>query len=100
MGIFSAIIVVFPQIIPLRAAYQIDPVNQGIIFSRQLRAWLSKPSCWHESFLSSYRFRKPLQEGYCSNLPILLVLLMGVLVITYLPILTTFRPHKFGGAAF
>ena len=43
-------------------------------------------------FLSSYRFDKPVLEVARSVIPILLVLLAGVLVITYFPALTTFLP--------
>lgn len=40
-------------------------------------------------FLSSYRFRKPLLEVAAATLPMLAVLAFGVLVITYVPWLTT-----------
>ena len=43
-------------------------------------------------FLSSYRFNKPVPEVTRSVVPILLVLLLGVLLITYLPPLTTWLP--------
>jgi C4-dicarboxylate transporter DctM subunit len=100
MDIFSAIIVVVPLIIPLGVAYQIDPVHLGIIFLANLELGYLTPPVGMNLFLSSYRFHKPLPEVYRSVVPILLVLLMGVLVITYLPVLTTFLPHKFGGAAY
>jgi TRAP-type C4-dicarboxylate transport system permease large subunit len=41
-------------------------------------------------FLAAYRFDRPLGEVYRSVLPFLLILLLGVLVITYVPALTTF----------
>ncbi|MEK7283426.1 MAG: TRAP transporter large permease subunit, partial [Acidobacteriota bacterium] len=47
-------------------------------------------------FLSSYRFDKPLLEVYRAVLPMLLVLLAGVLVITYVPALTTALPEWLG----
>jgi len=40
-------------------------------------------------FMSAYRFEKPFGEVCRSVLPFLLVLLAGVLVITYVPELTT-----------
>jgi C4-dicarboxylate transporter DctM subunit len=100
IDIFSAIIVVVPLIIPLGAAYQIDPVHLGIIFLANLELGYLTPPVSMNLFLSSYRFRKSLPEIYRSVFPILLVLLLGVLVITYVPVLTTFLPHKFGGSAF
>jgi TRAP-type C4-dicarboxylate transport system permease large subunit len=40
-------------------------------------------------FLSAYRFDRPFLEVARSTLPFLLILLGGVLVITYIPALTT-----------
>ena len=45
--------------------------------------------------LSSYRFNKPMSEVTRATLPMLLVLLVGVLLITYVPPLTTLLPHLF-----
>ena len=39
-------------------------------------------------FLASYRFNEPLTRIYRSVLPFLLILLGGVLLITYVPALT------------
>ncbi len=47
-------------------------------------------------FLSSSRFRKPLSEVLRSVIPISIVLFVGVLLITYFPVLTTTLPHYFG----
>ena len=46
-------------------------------------------------FLASYRFEKPLLEVYKAVIPMLLVLLIGVLLITYIPWLSTFLPDLF-----
>jgi C4-dicarboxylate transporter, DctM subunit len=44
-------------------------------------------------FLSSYRFNKPIAEVTRSVLPMLGVLFVGVLLITYFPPLTTLLPR-------
>ena len=44
---------------------------------------------------SSYRFNKPILEVMRAVIPMLLVLLIGVLLITYFPPLTTFLPRLF-----
>jgi C4-dicarboxylate transporter DctM subunit len=41
-------------------------------------------------FFASYRFDKPLLTIYRAAVPMLLILGLGVLVITYVPWLTTF----------
>jgi C4-dicarboxylate transporter DctM subunit len=47
-------------------------------------------------FLSSYRFEKPVPEVARAALPMLGVLAIGVLVITYVPFLSTFLPGWLG----
>ena len=46
-------------------------------------------------FLSSYRFGKPVPTVIRSVIPMFLILLLGVLLITYFPALTTFLPSLF-----
>jgi len=47
-------------------------------------------------FLSSYRFGKPVLQVSRAVIPMQGVLLAGVLLITYLPPLTTFLPRWLG----
>ena len=92
MDIYSAIVVVVPLIVPLGVAFGIDPVHLGIIFLANLELGYLTPPVGMNLFIASYRFNKPLPEVYRSILPILFVLLVGVLLITYIPPLTTFLP--------
>jgi len=95
MDIYSAIVVVVPLIVPIGLAYGIDPVHLGIIFLANLQLGYLTPPVGMNLFLSSYRFNKPLPEVYRSVLPIFFVLLIGVILITYFPPLTTFLPNFF-----
>jgi tripartite ATP-independent transporter DctM subunit len=95
MDIFSAIVVVVPLITPMGAAFGIDPVHLGVIFLANLELGYLTPPVGMNLFLSSYRFGKPLPEVYRSVVPMLLVLLVGVLLITYVPLLTTLLPSLF-----
>jgi len=45
--------------------------------------------------LSSYRFNKPMTEVTRAALPMLAVMFFGVLLITYIPALTTWLPGLF-----
>ena len=92
MDIFSAIVVVVPLLIPLGAEFGIDPIHLGIIFMANLQLGYLTPPVGMNLFLSSYRFSKPMSEVVRSVIPMLLVLLIGVLVITYIPWLTTWLP--------
>ncbi len=95
MDIFSAIIVVVPLLIPLGAAFGINPVHLGIIFLANLELGYLTPPVGMNLFLSSYRFNKPMPQVSRSIIPILLVLLGGVLLITYVPFLSTALPQLF-----
>jgi tripartite ATP-independent transporter DctM subunit len=89
MDIFSATVVVVPLIVPLGAAFGIHPVHLGIIFIANLELGYLTPPVGLNLFLSSYRFNKPLLEVARASLPMLAILGFGVLVITYVPWLTT-----------
>ncbi len=93
MDIYSAIVVVVPIIVPIGAAFGIDPVHLGIIFLANLELGYLTPPVGMNLFLSSYRFSKPMPEVVRSIVPILLVLLAGVLLITYIPPLSTLLPQ-------
>jgi C4-dicarboxylate transporter, DctM subunit len=89
MDIFSATFVVAPLLVPLGLAYDVHPVHLGIIFIANLELGYLTPPVGLNLFLSSYRFRRPLMEVAAASFPMLLVLGFGVLVITYVPWLTT-----------
>ena len=96
MDIFSAIVVVVPLIVPIGVAFGVDPIHLGIIFLANLELGYLTPPVGMNLFLASYRFSKPLSEVSRSIIPILLVLLAGVLFITYVPWLTTALPRALG----
>lgn len=95
MDIFSAIVVVVPLIVPLGVAFGIDPIHLGIIFLANLELGYLTPPVGMNLFLASYRFGKPMGFVYRAVVPMLLVLLVGVLIITYVPPLTTALPRLF-----
>ncbi len=89
MDIFSAIVVVVPLIVPLGVAFGIDPIHLGIIFVANLELGYLTPPVGLNLFLASYRFDRPLLEIYRAAVPMLIILGIGVLLITYVPWLTT-----------
>jgi TRAP-type C4-dicarboxylate transport system permease large subunit len=82
-------VVVVPLIAPLGLAYGIDPVHLGILFVANLELGYLTPPVGLNLFLASYRFDRPLLEVYRASLPMLAILGFGVLLITYVPWLTT-----------
>lgn len=93
MDIFSAIIVIVPLIVPLGAAFGVNPVHLGIIFLANLQLGYITPPIGMNLFLASYRFEKPMSMVIRAALPMLVVFVVGVLAITYWPALTTWLPE-------
>ena len=89
MDIFSAIMVVVPLIIPLANLFGIHPVHLGVIFLANLELGYLTPPVGLNLFLASYRFEEPLGKTYRNVLPFFLILLVMVLVITYVPFIST-----------
>jgi tripartite ATP-independent transporter DctM subunit len=96
MDIFAAILVVVPLIKPLAAAYHIDPVQMGVIFIANLELGYLHPPVGINLFLSAYRFKKPMGTIIWATLPFLFILMGTVLLITYIPWLTTGPLHWLG----
>ncbi len=88
MDIFSAIVVVVPLIVPLGAAYGIDPVHLGIIFVANLELGYLTPPVGLNLFMAAYRFERPLLQVWKAAIPYLIILGVGVLLITYVPSLS------------
>ncbi|MBI3848764.1 MAG: TRAP transporter large permease subunit [Verrucomicrobia bacterium] len=93
--IYAAIVVVVPLLVPVGVAFGIDPVHLGIIFLANMELGFLAPPVGLNLLLSSYRFNKPMVEVTRAVLPMLAVLFIGVLLITYVPPLTTFLPGLF-----
>lgn len=89
MDIFSAIMVVVPLIIPLGELFGIHPVHLGIIFLANMELGYMTPPVGLNLFLASYRFSEPMIKIYKDVLPFFFIQLGSVLLITYVPILST-----------
>ena len=96
MDIFSAIIVVVPLIIPIAAAYGINPVHLGIIFLTNLEIGYLTPPVGLNLFISSLRFHKPVFTVVRSIIPFTVILVLALLLITYIPELSLFLVRVLG----
>lgn len=90
MDIFSAIMVVVPLIIPLGNIFGIHPVHLGIIFLANMELGYLTPPIGLNLFLSSYRFEEPVSKIYKYVIPFFIIQIIAVLLITYLPFISTF----------
>jgi tripartite ATP-independent transporter DctM subunit len=87
--IYAAIIVLAPLVAPLGVAFHVEPVHLGVVFLANLELGFLFPPMGLNLFLSASRFGRPLPQLYRYALPFLLILAIGVLVITYVPAMTT-----------
>lgn len=85
MGIFSALVVVVPLVVPIAEAYGIHPIHLGIIFLANLEIGASIPPLGINLFIASIRFEKPVLRLYVASLPFIAILLLALALITYLP---------------
>lgn len=93
--IYAAIVVVVPLLVPIGIAFGIDPIHLGIIFLVNMELGFLAPPVGINLLLSSYRFDKPMLQVTRAALPMLGVMFIGVLLITYIPWFTTWLPHLF-----
>lgn len=89
MDIFSAIVVLAPLIVPLGQAFGIHPVHLGIVFLANLELGYLTPPVGMNLFFAATRFKKPVMEVYRATVPIFFLLSAAVLLITYVPFLST-----------
>jgi C4-dicarboxylate transporter DctM subunit len=96
MDVYSAIIIVVPLIVPLGNAFGIDPIHLGIIFLANLELGYLHPPVGQNLFLSSLRFNRPVSAVFRAVIPMLVIFIFAVLLITYVPAMTTALPRAFG----
>jgi tripartite ATP-independent transporter DctM subunit len=87
--IYAAIIVLAPLVAPLGVAFNVDPLHLGVVFLANLELGFLFPPMGLNLFLSASRFGMPLPSLYRYALPFLLIMAVGVLIITYVPAMTT-----------
>jgi tripartite ATP-independent transporter DctM subunit len=95
MDIFSAILIVLPLIVPLGEIYGIDPVHLGIIFITNLEVGFLTPPVGLNLFLATYRFKKPFVDICRYVFPFLIIQFAVVLLVTYVPVLSTWLTRFF-----
>ncbi len=89
LDIFSALVIVVPLIVPIALNYGVHPVHLGVIFLANMQIGYFTPPVGMNLFIASYRFNKPITELYQATIPFMAILLLAVLIITYVPWLST-----------
>lgn len=85
MDIMSAILVFAPLLVPMAVHYGIDPVHFGIIMIVNLEIGYLTPPVGINLFVASAAFKQPLGEVIRAVIAPMLMLLVGLLVVTFWP---------------
>lgn len=89
MDIYSAILLVSPLCLYSAAAFGVPVVQAGVIFIMNLSIGFLTPPVGMDLFISSYTFNKPVGKVIKGVMPFLIVQLVVLLLITYVPAITT-----------
>jgi C4-dicarboxylate transporter DctM subunit len=92
MEIFAAIVVLVPLLLPVALSYGIDPVHFGIIFLAAMEMGFLCPPAGMNIYFASAMFGKPIRYVAVSVLPALFAMMLGTLIIAWIPELTTGLP--------
>ncbi len=95
----TAIIVVAPLIIPMAEPFGVDPFHLAIIFLLNLELSFLIPPVGMNLFVSSIRFEKSLAYVCGAVVPFIAILTLVLLVVSYVPWLSTFFPSLMGNDA-
>jgi tripartite ATP-independent transporter DctM subunit len=93
MEIFAAIVFLVPLLLPVALSYGIDPVHFGIIFLANMEMGFLCPPAGMNIYFASAMFGKPVRYVAKSVLPAVAAILLGTLLISWLPILSTGLPN-------
>jgi TRAP-type C4-dicarboxylate transport system permease large subunit len=80
--------VVVPLIVPIAAAFDVNPLHLGAIFLTNLEMGYLTPPVGMNLFLASMRFRRSMYEVVRAVLPFLAVQAAAVLLVTFVPALS------------
>lgn len=89
MDLYSAVLVVSPLVMPIAESFGIHPIHTGVIFLMNLALGFLTPPIGMDLFIASYTFNKPVVKIVKNILPFLGVQSIILLLVTYIPWLTT-----------
>ncbi|PMR74021.1 TRAP transporter large permease [Billgrantia endophytica] len=88
----SAIIVLSPLLQPIAAQVGVDPVHFGIITLVNFSVGMITPPVGLNLFVAMAISKMPLLEVFKACIPLILIMLVALIVITYVPWLSTWLP--------
>lgn len=93
MEIFAALVVLVPLLLPVAQSYGIDPVHFGVIFLAAMEMGFLCPPAGMNLYFASAMFGRPMREVARAVLPAVLAILLGTLLLSWVPALALALPQ-------
>ena len=91
------IVIVAPLVFPIAIELGIDPIHLGIIMVVNMEIGMITPPVGLNLFVTSGVAGMPMMDVVRAALPFLAVLFVFLIIVTYVPVLSTFLPNTFMG---
>ncbi len=91
------IVIVAPLVFPIAIQLGIDPIHLGIIMVVNMEIGMITPPVGLNLFVTSGVTGMPMMRVVKASLPWLMILVVFLIMVTYIPIISTLLPHYFMG---
>jgi C4-dicarboxylate transporter DctM subunit len=99
LEVFSILLIVVPIVIPLLEPLGIDPIHFGVMLVINMELALMSPPVGLNLFVISNISKIPLAQVLRGTMPFFILMIGLLLVITYIPIVSTWLPDYMMGVA-
>lgn len=89
MDAFSALLVALPLLVPIAASFGMPPFYLAVMFLLNLEIAYITPPVGLNLYIASFRFRRPVTEIYRTAIPFVGLLVLGLLIVIFVPRLST-----------
>jgi C4-dicarboxylate transporter DctM subunit len=100
MDSISAIVLFTPLIVPAAVALGLDPLHVGVVFIVNMEIGYLAPPIATNLFVSASIFKKPFVEVTRAVMPTLGIMMVGLLLVTYVPTISTGPVYLLKGESF
>jgi len=99
LEVFSILLIMVPIVLPLLEPLGIDPIHFGVMLVINMELALMSPPVGLNLFVISNISRIPLTQVLRGTMPFFGLMVMMLIVVTYIPVISTWLPDYLMGAA-
>ncbi len=93
----SVVMITVPLLLPIAVALGIDPIHLGVIMVVNMEIGMITPPVGLNLFVASGITGLSLKQVMVASLPMTLILLIGLMLVTYIPIISLWLPNLMFG---